>query len=160
LSILGGVGRVAPQGGACGAPGVGRVAPPNLEDKPGIETDIHQQEEFSLLSEDPEPKKTDRFDEFWAVFPKKSGKPSAKAAWVRAVKDKKVDPDKIIAAAKVYAGSRAVQDGFVKWPQGWLNDERFNDPDLQPAAHGPKVIRAGEVDWYARAQAMKGRDDE
>jgi hypothetical protein len=83
--------------------------------------------------------KTDRFDEFWKVFPKKAGKPSAIKAWQKAVR--KTDPGKIIAAARVYAGTEGVQRGFIKFPQGWLNEERFNDPDLQPPSVGAPVQR-------------------
>lgn len=72
----------------------------------------------------------DRFDEFWSAYPKKAGKPAAQKAWAKAAK--KTDPERIIAAAKVYAGTDGVARGFVKFPQGWLNEERFNDPDLQP----------------------------
>lgn len=74
--------------------------------------------------------KQDRFDEFWSVYPKKAGKPAAQKAWDKAIK--KTDPEKIIAAASVYAGTDGVARGFVKYPQGWLNEERFNDADLQP----------------------------
>jgi len=109
----------------------------------------HDEGQLTLLSEEPEPakKKPDRFDEFWKVYPKKAGKPSARAAWQKAVK--KHDPDKIIEAARVYAQTDQVARGFVKWAQGWLNDERFDDPDLQPR---PK--QADAVDWFARAQRM------
>jgi hypothetical protein len=34
-----------------------------------------------------------------------------------------------------------VQRGFIKFPQGWLNEERFNDPDLQPPSVGAPVQR-------------------
>lgn len=74
--------------------------------------------------------KPDRFPDFWAAYPKKAGKPAAHRAWLKAIR--KTDPEKIIAAAKVYAGTENVARGFIKHPQGWLNEERFNDPDLQP----------------------------
>jgi len=82
--------------------------------------------------------KKDGFDDFWKAFPKKAGKPAAMKAWQKAIKN--TDPGKIIAAAKVYAGSETVQRGFIKFPQGWLNEERFNDPDLQPPV-GAQVVR-------------------
>lgn len=82
--------------------------------------------------EDAEKKEPARFNDFWGVYPKKVGKLAAQKAWQKAIKT--AAPDKIIAAAKVYAGTEAVQRGFTKFPQGWLNEERFNDPDLQPVA--------------------------
>jgi len=77
-----------------------------------------------------EEKQRDRFDEFWAFYPKKVGKPAAIKAWQKAVK--KHDQAKIIMATMAYAKSENVLRGFIKHPQGWLNEERFNDPDLQP----------------------------
>lgn len=85
------------------------------------------------VADNPPPAKPDRFDEFWKAYPKKSGKPKAVKAWANAIK--RHDPEKIIAAAKVYA--KAVEGAdpkYTKHPQGWLNDERFNDPDCQPPA--------------------------
>jgi hypothetical protein len=93
---------------------------------------------FSSM-EEPQSKEADRFDEFWKVFPKKAGKPAALKAWQKAIKTAR--PDAIIAAAKVYAGTDGVQRGFVKHPQGWLNEERFNDADLQPVPVSAKVER-------------------
>jgi hypothetical protein len=107
-----------------------------------VNTDINDRykpacEEETLFSaiEEPEVKPNDRFDEFWKAFPKKAGKPAAIKAWQKAVR--KADPGKIIGAARVYAGTEAVQKGFIKFPQGWLNEERFNDPDLQPPVGAP-----------------------
>lgn len=91
--------------------------------------------------------KDDRFDAFWDAYPKKAGKPAAKKAWAKAVK--KADPEKIIAAARVYAGTDGVARGFIKYPQGWLNEERFNDPDLQPPPprSGRNVYHQGGLEF-------------
>lgn len=88
----------------------------------------------------------DRFDEFWRVYPKKSGKPKAIKAWANAIK--RHDPEKIIAAAKVYAKVvEGADPKYTKYPQGWLNDERFNDPDCQPKPADDGSIWA--KDWRA-----------
>lgn len=87
--------------------------------------------------------KPDRFDEFWAIYPSKVKKPVAFKAWQKAVR--KADPDKIIAAARVYAGTETVQRGFVMHPTTWINSERFNDADLQP----PSPSAAPVQRWYA-----------
>jgi hypothetical protein len=85
--------------------------------------------EFDLLGEKKIAQKPDRFDDFWNAYPKKAGKAAAQRAWDKVVR--KHDPDAIISAAKVYAKSQKVAEGYVKHPQGWLNDARFLDPELQ-----------------------------
>lgn len=74
----------------------------------------------------------DRFDEFWNVYPRKTEKQDARKAWARIIK--KVDPSKIIAAAKRYAALRAGEDDqFTKHPATWLNKGSYDDAALQPA---------------------------
>lgn len=110
-----------------------------------------QQEEDLFGSDEPhrsrdDASQQDRFNEFWKVYPKKSGKPKAVKAWENAIK--RHDPEKIIAAAKVYA--KAVEGAdpkYTKHPQGWLNDERFNDPENQPKPADDGSIWA--KDWRA-----------
>ena len=84
-------------------------------------------------------KKEDRFPEFWKVYPKKAGKPGALKSWSRAIKGG-ADPQEIIDGAARYAKSEAVERGFVKHPQGWLNDERWKD-DAEPAVRPPSFYR-------------------
>lgn len=97
-------------------------------------------EQLTLLSEEATPTKVDRFDEFWAAYPKKVAKPKAIDGWKKAIR--KNSPDKIIAAAKRYAAMRAGQDPqYTMNAQRWFNEERFNDPDLQPVAVVPKPER-------------------
>lgn len=89
-------------------------------------------------------KAEEAFKRFWAAYPKKSGKPAAHRNFLRAVKGG-ADPEAIIRAAKVYAGSDAVVRGFAKHPQGWLTDERWNDEDLTPLPPKPRGPQWGEV---------------
>jgi hypothetical protein len=76
----------------------------------------------------------EQFDAFWAVYPKKAGKGAARKAWERAVK--KTPPALIIAGARRYAAQVANADPkFTKYPQGWLNDERWTDDvDVRPGS--------------------------
>ena len=113
-------------------------------DKPVIEPKIETQNArdaregvvdlFSEQKDAPPVKSTDHdFDRFWAVYPKKAGKPAAKKAFVKAVK---VAPtDRIIEGAERYAAwlKSGGPDDFrpqAKHPQGWLNDQRWDDPEL------------------------------
>lgn len=77
------------------------------------------------------------FERFWAVYPLKKAKAAAEKNWLKAIK--KTDPEIIIAAAAKYAQSRDVSRGFVKYAQGWLTDERWNDsPEelpIEPERH-------------------------
>lgn len=66
------------------------------------------------------------FLRFWAAFPQKSGKPAAYDAWLKAIA-RGADPDSVITAAESYAASLGRNPRKVKYPQGWLNDERYND---------------------------------
>lgn len=98
---------------------------------------IAQGADLFKAEETPKQRKEDRgFDEFWKVYPKKAGKPAALKAWRAAIK-RGVDPDEILAGARDYAGSEAVARGFVKFPQGWLNDERWRD---EPTS-GPPITQ-------------------
>lgn len=66
------------------------------------------------------------FLRFWSAFPEKSGKPAAYKAWLAALA-RGADPEFIITAAKRYADDPRRDPRHTKYPQGWLNDERYND---------------------------------
>ena len=60
------------------------------------------------------------------MFPVKSGKPAAFKAWLGA-RARGADPERIIAAAKAYRDDPQRNPEKTKYPQGWLNDERYLD---------------------------------
>ena len=66
------------------------------------------------------------FGHFWLVFPKKKGKPAAYAAWQKALA-RGADPNVIIKSAERYRDDPARDPERTKYPQGWLNDERYAD---------------------------------
>lgn len=66
------------------------------------------------------------FLRFWDVFPEKSGKPAAYRAWL-AAKARGADPEHVIRAAERYRNDPRRDPNHTKYPQGWLNDERYND---------------------------------
>jgi len=76
------------------------------------------------------------FGHFWSVFPKKKGKPPAYAAWQKALQ-RGADPNVIIKAAERYRDDPSRDPGRTKYPQGWLNDERYNDEADAPSAARP-----------------------
>lgn len=66
------------------------------------------------------------FQKFWAAYPAKAGKAAAFPAWRKAL-DRGVDPDVIISAAERYRDDPRRNPDKTKYPQGWLNDERYLD---------------------------------
>ena len=66
------------------------------------------------------------FLRFWDAFPQKSGKPAAFKAWLAALA-RGADPEAVIAAATRYRDDPRRNPDKTKYPQGWLNDERYND---------------------------------
>lgn len=79
------------------------------------------------------------FVAFWDVYPRKVGKPSARAAWKKAVGKARADPAVVIDAAKRYAANpmrRARGLEYTAHPATWLNDERYNDQPDQDEARG------------------------
>lgn len=82
----------------------------------------------------------DLFERFWKVFPKKSGKPEAKKAFAKAIK--RAPAEIIIQRAERYAAwlAEAGPGEFrpnVKYPQGWLTNDRWNDEELRTPASEP-----------------------
>lgn len=75
------------------------------------------------------------FGHFWSVFPKKKGKPAAFDAWQKALA-RGADPKEIIAAAERYRSDPSRNPDKTKYPQGWLNDERYNDEPASPGDGG------------------------
>ena len=76
------------------------------------------------------------FSHFWSVFPKKKGKPAAYAAWQKAI-GRGADPNVIIKGAECYRDDPSRVPDKTKYPQGWLNDERYGDePDSESATPG------------------------
>ncbi len=85
------------------------------------------------------------FDEFWQAYPLKKGKKPARARWDKALKEGN-DPAAIIAGAHQYRREMAAHpDPRIKFPEGWLNAERWNDeagPAPQPQSKRERTQRA------------------
>jgi uncharacterized protein YdaU (DUF1376 family) len=80
----------------------------------------------------PKPRATqdcDRFDEFWAIVPKKVAKGAARRAYKAAVK--KVSQQAIIEGMERYAAQRSGRDpSFTAHASTWLNGERWADSPI------------------------------
>ena len=85
----------------------------------------------------------DRFDEFWAVYPKRVGKGQAGKAWAKAIK--LADPQVIIAAAAAFRDSPRRSPDFTKHPATWLNAQCWTDEDDDAAPAVQEV--SPYTDW-------------
>ena len=114
-----------------------------------INTDVKENAGADLFGEETKDAKSKAdlskpFNDFWNVYPKKKAKPAAEKAFYKAIKNG-ADPAAIITGAKRYAlwlSSGGPKDfrPEAKFPQGWLNDERWNDADL-PELPNPDAPR-------------------
>jgi len=69
------------------------------------------------------------FESFRKAYPKKKGKQKAREAWENAIKWGN-DPKHLITKAWEYATEiklKRIEDHYIKFPQWWLNDWRFDD---------------------------------
>lgn len=91
-----------------------------------------------------------RFDDFWAVYPKRRDKEDARRAWVKALK--KSDAETLISRATAYAKAREGKDPqFTKLPATWLNKGSWldeSDPEFVAVSTGREAV----VDRVKQAQ--------
>lgn len=83
------------------------------------------------------------FAEFWEAYPQRLGRRKAVAAFRKALK--RADAQAIIDGARRYAADPNRQEQFTKYPEGWLNADRWMDgplPDRNPQR--PAMSRADE----------------
>lgn len=80
---------------------------------------------------------TQQFENFWKQYPKKKGKGAAFKAYLKAIKN--VSHEEIMQGVLKY--SEAVlftDDKYIKYPQGWLNDGRWDDDYSKQQSNGEK----------------------
>ena len=74
----------------------------------------------------------DRFDEFWAAYPRKTAKVSALKAWTKALKS--TDPQVILDGLARFRFSDDLQ--YVPHPATWLNSGRWADEPVTAGSNG------------------------
>lgn len=98
-----------------------------------------------------------RFDEFWALYPKKVGKAAAKKAWKRAKVDAELHEHIITALRAAITSVQWTRDNgrFIPNPSTWLNQGRWDD-ELEQATPGSRqsTQRSGKVDTFGVMAAM------
>ncbi len=83
------------------------------------------------------------FDAFWEAFPLKKGKDAARKAWAKAIK--RGDPHAIVDGARAYRDDPERDPKYTKYPQGWLNDGRWEDDLVQARRRNKNVVIMEQV---------------
>lgn len=98
-------------------------SPPSEPESEGVLIELPAKKPKPECGSDQDPD----FVAFWSAYPRKVGKPSARTAWRRLMKDH-IDPKLVIAAAEAFRDDperRCQHKRFTPHPSRWLNDERF-----------------------------------
>lgn len=88
---------------------------------------------------------SDRFEEFWDAYPRKTSKKAARTAWSKATK--KASPDELISEARRWSGlwtNAGVEKQFIPHPSTWLNGERWTDEPPPPRL---RAVAGGHQPW-------------
>ena len=110
----------------------------NPKETPNVNVNENVNENVNVNEKENENKKkklnkkvvySEDFESFRKAYPKKKGKQKAREAWENAIKWGN-DPKVLITKAWEYATEiklKRIEDHYIKFPQGWLNDWRFDD---------------------------------
>lgn len=112
----------------------------------------------STLSIEEQPMKKnpygDSFEAFWAVYPRRSARKAALAAFTKACRA--TPSSTIVEGARRYAGDPNLPElRYVPLPATWLNQGRWEDEPLPARGGRPSAVEAG-LDLVARADAADG----
>jgi hypothetical protein len=78
------------------------------------------------------------FERFWVIYPRRTGKITARKAWDRAIKF--ADGAEILAGAERYRDDPNRDPQFTKHPETWLNAGCWNDEPLPPRSNGMREV--------------------
>ena len=105
--------------------------------KPSRPTDEKKGKKDESKDDKPKPLTEQRFDEFWALYPKKVGKKVAFTSWKKAKVNKELH-EKIIKAVTMAKNTEQWQrenGRFIPNPSTWLNQGRWDD-EYEEVGHG------------------------
>lgn len=72
----------------------------------------------------------DRFDDFWAAYPRKVGKSEARRKFAKALEmDPDLDPQVLVDAATRYANDPNRTEKFTRYPATWLHQGNWEDSE-------------------------------
>jgi len=67
------------------------------------------------------------FDEFWALYPRKISKATARKAWAKLDEQQQLDACKALDDHVLYWKTKETELEFIPYPATWLNGERWED---------------------------------
>lgn len=99
----------------------------------------------------------DLFSEFWASYPRRTGKGAARGIWL--IRTRETPPEQIISAlrAQLDAGQFSDDIQFIPHPRTWLHQQRYED-DIIPRRR--PVFRNPALELLAREFADGDGDDQ
>jgi DNA-binding Lrp family transcriptional regulator len=132
----------------------------SLEDL-SLDADASTETPEPLVDHRPKDDQLDRFEEFYAAYPRHVGRGQAERAWKTAMRAK-ADPQVLIDAAGAYAVYRRGQDKtFTAHPATWLNGKRWLDDlpvETKPAGYQP-APRVSRSEWERLAASVEARSE-
>jgi hypothetical protein len=81
---------------------------------------------------------SEKFDEFWKLYPKRIAKGDALKAWNKAIKRK--SPDELLKLTKVYSEGKLPDMTYIPYPASWLNKELYESVEIEKEKPLPKPI--------------------
>lgn len=103
-----------------------------FRERHGNVSETHHRQRHSTEKKESKTAPLGRFDEFWLVCPKKTGRGAAEKAWIKALS--LAEAQTLIDAMRGYAAIAAKLDkAFIKTPGPWLNEKRWLDEGIAPA---------------------------
>lgn len=93
----------------------------------------------------------ERFERFWAAYPRRKGKDAARKAWAK----RKPDDDLVmvmLSSIEAQQASDQWQRGFIPYPATWLNEGRWQD-DVDPVQPAQTMTEKYSRDYDADPEA-------
>jgi hypothetical protein len=107
--------------------------------------------------------KNNRFDEWYAEYPRKDARGSAEKAWNKIKPD---EIDEIVQKTKCYANlvkEKSIERQFIPLPASWLNSKRWLDEELKdflpkppPKTEEERKIALLKKIWLEEYGTMEG----
>jgi hypothetical protein len=113
-----------------------------------------QETPLEIVFAEETPKTGVSFEDFYAIYPRKSAKGKARKAWDKLTEENK---KAAIAGAERFAKDPNREDLWTPYPATWLNAEQWEDEPLPPLKLSPEASREAEK-VRAREKDRKERE--